>query len=87
MGPSNARFVIHHGYGHTSLANPSNCTEKIKKDYMLNGILPSADTPVECYADEKPYPPPDATTSQVSFGADLAGLAPPMRIGGGKWRF
>lgn len=55
MSPFNARMVIHHGYGHTSSANPSNCTEAIKKDYMLNGVLPSGDQPTDCYANEKPY--------------------------------
>ncbi|KAK3367481.1 Alpha/Beta hydrolase protein [Podospora didyma] len=53
MGP-NARLVAHHGYGHASRADKSNCTEAIRKAYILHGTLPEEQETL-CYADEKPY--------------------------------
>lgn len=83
LGPSNSRMVIHHGYGHTSSANPSNCTETIKKDYMLKGALPSRDRPTDCYANEKPFV--GGMKADAAFGPDLEVLVPTKhRISG--WR-
>ncbi|KAF4456161.1 tap domain-containingprotein [Fusarium austroafricanum] len=53
MGNS-ARLVIHHGYGHSSQAHVSNCTNDITRAYMLNGTLPT-DLETHCYANQKPY--------------------------------
>ncbi|RSL87477.1 hypothetical protein CEP52_015529 [Fusarium oligoseptatum] len=52
----NARLVIHHGYGHTSRQDPSNCTDAIGKAYMLNGTLPN-ELETHCYANQSPYLP------------------------------
>lgn len=53
MGES-ARLIVHHGYGHTSRWDPSNCTDRIGKAYMLNGTLPN-EQETDCYANSKPY--------------------------------
>ncbi|KAI0541771.1 Alpha/Beta hydrolase protein [Xylaria digitata] len=50
----NARLVIHHGYGHTSRFNPSNCTDSIGRAYILDGTIPG-EPETNCFADEKPY--------------------------------
>ncbi|KAI1368393.1 alpha/beta-hydrolase [Xylaria arbuscula] len=50
---SNARLIAHHGYGHSS-RDKSSCTDKIAKNYILEGKLPEEPETV-CYADEKPY--------------------------------
>jgi pimeloyl-ACP methyl ester carboxylesterase len=52
----NARLIVHHGYGHTSREDVSDCTNAIKKLYMLNGTLPE-DIESHCYANEQPYVP------------------------------
>jgi hypothetical protein len=49
----NARFIVHHGFGHAS-KDTSNCTDTILKAYMLNGTLPE-NVETDCYADKKPY--------------------------------
>lgn len=74
MGPSNARLVVHHGYGHSS-RDRSECTEKIKRQYFINGELPAGEEPTDCYADGKPYPVPGAKTARVP-AVDLFQLAP-----------
>ena len=53
MGPENSRLIVHHGYGHTSSADLSNCTNSIGKAYILEGKLPE-DLETDCYADRKP---------------------------------
>lgn len=53
MGP-NARLVVHHGYGHTTFFDKSNCTDTIGKEFILNGVLPDARI-TECFANERPY--------------------------------
>jgi pimeloyl-ACP methyl ester carboxylesterase len=50
----NARLIVHHGYGHSSARDPSNCTDSIAKSYILHGTLPS-EQETACYANEKPY--------------------------------
>ncbi|KAK4241157.1 Alpha/Beta hydrolase protein [Achaetomium macrosporum] len=50
---TNARLIVHHGYGHSS-RDTSACTERIAKAYILNGTLPD-EQETDCYADEKPY--------------------------------
>ncbi|KAI1125328.1 Alpha/Beta hydrolase protein [Nemania abortiva] len=50
----NARLVIHHGYGHTSRFDPSNCTDSIGKAYIMNGTIP-LERETNCFADKKPY--------------------------------
>ncbi|KAL7624127.1 hypothetical protein AAE478_005684 [Parahypoxylon ruwenzoriense] len=50
----NARLIIHHGYGHTSRWDPSDCTDSIGKAYILNGTLPR-DQETDCYANESAY--------------------------------
>ena len=51
---SNARLVVHHGYGHSSSADPSNCTDAIAKSFIVNGTIPR-ESETDCYANEKPY--------------------------------
>ena len=51
---SNARLIVHHGYGHTSSADRSDCTDHIAKDYLLHGIIPS-ESELECYANKRPF--------------------------------
>lgn len=53
MGLSNARLIVHHGYGHSS-RDKSKCTDDAVRAYILDGVLPS-DTETACFADEKPY--------------------------------
>ncbi|KAJ3497106.1 hypothetical protein NLG97_g2149 [Lecanicillium saksenae] len=43
LGHDNARLVVHHGFGHGSRGDPSNCTDGIGRRYILEGILPSED--------------------------------------------
>ncbi|KAM3441174.1 hypothetical protein NHJ13734_002968 [Beauveria thailandica] len=50
----NARLVVHHGYGHATLPDKSNCTDQIAKRFMMEGELPE-DQVSDCYANEKPY--------------------------------
>ncbi|KAK0545710.1 hypothetical protein OC846_005555 [Tilletia horrida] len=54
-GKENIRTVLHHGYGHTAIKDPSNCTESIKRDVILNGKWPGPDEERECFADQKPF--------------------------------
>lgn len=54
MGHSNARLLVHHGYGHASYPDPSDCTERILQSYILHGEIPE-DAETQCYANEKPY--------------------------------
>lgn len=49
----NARLIAHYGYGHSS-RDTSNCTDKIMREYMLEGKLPK-EQETACYADKKPY--------------------------------
>ncbi|KAK3322043.1 Alpha/Beta hydrolase protein [Apodospora peruviana] len=53
MGP-NARLIVHHGYGHSSTADNSDCTIAASKAFILNGTLPEK-SEIDCYANEKPY--------------------------------
>ncbi|KAK4223970.1 Alpha/Beta hydrolase protein [Podospora fimiseda] len=50
----NARLVVHNGYGHTSIPDPSNCTDSIGKTYMLSGLLPD-EPETSCYANGSPF--------------------------------
>ncbi|KAI2637269.1 alpha/beta-hydrolase [Xylaria nigripes] len=50
---SNARLIVHHGYGHSS-RDKSSCTDSIAKSYILEVKLPD-EQETACYADEKPY--------------------------------
>ncbi|EFX04243.1 peptidase s33, tripeptidyl-peptidase [Grosmannia clavigera kw1407] len=54
MGHPNARLVVHHGYGHSSNADPSDCTDTVLRDLILHGRIPE-DSETPCYANEKPY--------------------------------
>lgn len=49
----NARLVIHHGYGHSSV-DRSDCTDAMARNVILNGVFPK-DVETECYANGKPY--------------------------------
>ncbi|CAJ2506688.1 Uu.00g078740.m01.CDS01 [Anthostomella pinea] len=51
---SNARLIVHHGYGHSSNRDLSSCTNAIGKAYILDGKLPD-EPETACFADEKPY--------------------------------
>ncbi|RWA09355.1 hypothetical protein EKO27_g5765 [Xylaria grammica] len=50
---TNARLIVHHGYGHSS-GDKSMCTDKIAKTYIFKGELPE-EQETACYADGKPY--------------------------------
>lgn len=50
---SNARLIVHHGYGHSS-RDRSNCTDSIAHDFILDGELPE-ESETDCFANEKPY--------------------------------
>ncbi|KAK4675530.1 hypothetical protein QC764_0079070 [Podospora pseudoanserina] len=50
---SNARMIVHHGYGHSS-RDTSQCTNSIARDFILHGKLPN-EAETHCYADKKPY--------------------------------
>lgn len=50
----NARLVVHHGYGHTSMLDMSNCTDTIVEVCILNETLPDKQE-THCYANAKPY--------------------------------
>ncbi|CAK7567185.1 MAG: hypothetical protein SEPTF4163_005147 [Sporothrix epigloea] len=54
MGQRNARLLVHHGYGHASYPDPSECTEAILLAYVRDGVLPN-ETETQCYANKKPY--------------------------------
>jgi len=54
MGTTNARLVVHHGYGHSSQFDMSSCTEAIGRAYILNGKIPEKPE-TDCYPDGKPY--------------------------------
>ena len=50
----NARLIVHNAYGHSSRRDSSDCTDRLAKDYILNGVLPE-ESEVQCYAKGKPY--------------------------------
>jgi len=50
----NARLIVHHGYGHTTRWDRSNCTDSYGKAYILEGSLPE-DLEINFYANEDPY--------------------------------
>ncbi|KAI1191174.1 alpha/beta-hydrolase [Nemania serpens] len=50
---SNARLIVHHGYGHSS-RDKSSCTDRLAKTYILEGKVPR-EQETDCYADGKPY--------------------------------
>ncbi|KAI2787574.1 hypothetical protein POX_f07945 [Penicillium oxalicum] len=50
----NARLIVHNGYGHSSRRDPSDCTDRIAKAYIMEGVLPE-EQEVACYANAKPY--------------------------------
>lgn len=54
IGRENSRLVVHHGFGHGSHGNPSDCTDAIGRKYILEGILPSDDE-THCDANDKPF--------------------------------
>ncbi|KAK1826223.1 Alpha/Beta hydrolase protein [Podospora conica] len=82
MGKS-ARMVVHHGYGHSSLQDPSACTNAVVKAYMLYGKVPDK-TETDCYADEKPYLYGVKPATNVSAVATaVAAAASPATLGEG----
>lgn len=82
MGKS-ARMVVHHGYGHSSLQDPSACTNAVVKAYILYGKVPDK-TETDCYADEKPYLYGVKPATNVSVVATaMAAAASPATLGGG----
>ncbi|KAL7625949.1 hypothetical protein AAE478_002718 [Parahypoxylon ruwenzoriense] len=50
---SNARLIVHHGYGHSS-RDKSTCTDSTAKAFILSGIIPE-EPEIACFSDEKPY--------------------------------
>ncbi|CAI7564957.1 unnamed protein product [Penicillium pancosmium] len=62
----NARLIVHNAYGHSSRRDPSDCTDRLAKDYVLNGILPH-EQEVQCYANSKPYSQVPGNTNTQSM--------------------
>lgn len=60
----NARLINHHGFGHSSRRDVSDCTDKIGENYILHGILPN-EQEVQCYANSKPYSQRDAIDPEL----------------------
>jgi len=54
-GSDNVKLLVHHGYGHSSSAQTSKCSDAVIRDVLLHGRWPKTDE-VECWADEVPYP-------------------------------
>ncbi|KAK3947907.1 Alpha/Beta hydrolase protein [Pseudoneurospora amorphoporcata] len=54
MGYKNSRLIVHHGYGHSSRFDLSNCTIEVQKRYMRDGVAPE-DAETHCHANKKPY--------------------------------
>ncbi|KAM7191126.1 alpha/beta hydrolase family protein [Naviculisporaceae sp. PSN 640] len=80
MGVKNARLVVHHGYGHSSTADVSNCTDTIARAFILNGTIPD-ERETDCYANEKPYlygVKPNTTTAAPPPAAKV-GTSDPVR--------
>ncbi|MFH8804001.1 alpha/beta hydrolase [Streptomyces sp. NPDC017936] len=50
---ADARLLTHHGYGHTTLANPSSCVSDHVGRYVLDGVLPPPGT--SCEPDTAPF--------------------------------
>ncbi len=48
-----ARVVVTEGAGHSSMYVASTCTERVKRDYLFSGVLPSAGT--GCSRDQSPF--------------------------------
>ena len=48
-----ARLLTVDGYGHTSLANPSNCAQQYETSYFIDGTLPPAGT--VCQQHKQPF--------------------------------
>ncbi|KAG8406753.1 hypothetical protein J3458_021084 [Metarhizium acridum] len=66
MAVRNARLVVHHGYGHASLNDPSDCTKALVRGYLLNGTIPET-RETECYANGKPYRYSNSTNQKRSL--------------------
>ncbi|KAI8580790.1 hypothetical protein K450DRAFT_270836 [Umbelopsis ramanniana AG] len=69
-------FHKHHGWGHCSLGQPSKCTTKVIRDYLVDGKVPEKGS--ECAMEDLPFEP---TASLQRFGdsgltsQDLSDLA------------
>ncbi|KAK0724720.1 hypothetical protein B0H67DRAFT_482850 [Lasiosphaeris hirsuta] len=79
---SNARMIVHHGYGHSSV-DTSNCTDAAAKAYVLDGIIPK-DAETNCYANEKPYLYGVTRNTTVSVAP---ASEPPIQVHGGGFGF
>jgi hypothetical protein len=53
-----ARLLTIAGWGHTELANPSNCAIRYEVNYMTTGALPPAGT--VCAQNGTPFPVPSS---------------------------
>lgn len=51
----NAALVVHNGYGHLSLADPSKCIEQAKGTYLVHLITPTSGK--VCPSDRLPFDP------------------------------
>lgn len=70
MGDENARLIVHHGYGHTSMADESRDTNRHAKALILEGKIPD-ERETECVADKKPYRQHLNEISPQSFSPDF----------------
>lgn len=66
LGPSNAYLVKQDDYGHTSLAEHSDCTIGIIDAYFSNGTLPSKDQ--FCGTNQPLFPNPSITKQTLDAG-------------------
>ncbi|KAK0520816.1 hypothetical protein OC842_006983 [Tilletia horrida] len=70
-GSDNVKVVVHNGFGHASLAQPSKCTDAVIRDVILHGKWPS-EAEVQCEADQDPFPhPTENAEGQASRQAAL----------------
>jgi hypothetical protein len=53
LNPDNAIFIVQEGFGHSAIANPTNCLLKNIKMYLLFGKLIKHGVEITCPAESK----------------------------------
>lgn len=69
FGSKNAGLLTHNGYGHCSSAQPSLCTAKHIRSYLLDGTLPPPG--IVCEPDRSPFKPHSAALQELEEDAQL----------------
>ncbi|KAJ3096570.1 hypothetical protein HDU97_005771 [Phlyctochytrium planicorne] len=78
LSASNSSYLlIHHGYGHTSLGQPSKCSVNTVANFFFNGTLlnEGKGATAECTADLPPFPPKSEGFARIDGGLDAAAEA------------